>query len=67
MKKNNKAFSLAEILITVVILGILAAITVTSLIKNYQKTQTLTKLKKTYSAINQAIDISVIENGPVDT
>ena len=65
--KIKKAFSLAETLITVVILGILGAITVTSVIKNCQKTQTLTKLKKTYSAINQAIDISVIENGPADT
>ena len=65
--KILRGFSLAETLIAVVILGILAAITVTSVIKNCQKTQTLTKLKKTYSAINQAIDISVIENGPVDT
>ena len=60
-------FTLAETLIAVVVLGILAAITVTSLIKNYQKTQTITKLKKIYSDINQAIDVSVIENGPVDT
>ena len=64
---KSNAFSLAETLITVMILGILAAIMVSNLIESYQKNQTITKLKKIYADINQAIDISVIENGSVDT
>jgi prepilin-type N-terminal cleavage/methylation domain-containing protein len=65
--KRNAAFTLAEVLITLAIIGIVAALTIPSVVKNYQKTQTITKLKKEYSTINQAYNVSQAENGMYQT
>ena len=47
---NNKkfAFTLAEVLITLGIIGVVAAMTMPSLIANYKKKQAVTQLKATY-------------------
>ncbi len=64
--KNFKyAFSLAEVLIALFIVSIIASITIPSFIKNIEKEKTVTKLKNTYLDINQAIKISEIENGSI--
>ncbi len=60
-------FTLAEVLITLGIIGVVAALTLPSLIQNYRKQQTITGLKKAYSVINQAMKLSEIENGPYET
>ncbi len=54
---SNKSFgfTLAEVLITLGIIGIVAAMTMPALIVNYQKKQTAVKLSKFYSIMNQAI------------
>ena len=52
MKK--KAFTLAEVLITLGIIGVVAAMTVPTLINNYQNKQFLVKFQKAYSVLNQA-------------
>ncbi|MDR1327413.1 MAG: type II secretion system GspH family protein [Heliobacteriaceae bacterium] len=52
MKKH--AFTLAEVLITLGIIGVVAALTMPSLIGNYQKNVVTTRMKKFYSMINQA-------------
>lgn len=52
---QKKAFTLAEVLITLGIIGVVAAMTIPTLIKNYQKEQTVTQLKKTYSMLSTAI------------
>lgn len=45
--RNNKvAFTLAEVLITLGIIGVVAAMTLPTLIANYQKRQTVVQLKK---------------------
>ena len=62
--RNRKAFTLAEVLITLGIIGVVAALTIPSLISNYQKNQTVTQLQKFYTNMNQAIKLSEIENGP---
>lgn len=49
------AFTLAETLITLGIIGVVAALTIPSIIKNYQKKQTAIKLKQTYSLLTQGI------------
>ena len=54
-------------LITLVIIGILAAITVPTLITKYQKEQTVTRLKKAYSVLSQATQKSISDNGPMST
>lgn len=64
MKKEN-AFTLAEVLITLGIIGIVVAMTLPTLIANHRKQVTVTKLKKIYTVMNQAINISVAEYGDV--
>ena len=44
--KITRAFTLAEVLITLGIIGIISAITIPTLIIKYQKMVTLNKLKK---------------------
>ncbi len=62
---GKQAFTLAEVLITLGIIGIVAAMTLPTLITNYQKKQTATHLKKFYSTMQQAIKLSELQNGEV--
>lgn len=62
---RTKAFTLAEVLITLGIIGIVAAITIPTLVKNYEKKVAVTKLKKVYIILNEAVKLSEIENGEV--
>ncbi len=64
---NLKAFTLAEVLITLAIIGIVAAITIPGLVQNYKKTEYSSKLKKFYSTMQQAIQMSEIEHGPLES
>ncbi len=65
MKKY--AFTLAEVLITLGIIGIVAAMTIPTLFQSYKKKMVETKLVKVSSLINQAIKFSTIENGDTTT
>lgn len=67
MKLKFKGFTLAEVLITLGVIGVVAAITLPALISSYNKKITETRLAKFYSVFNQAIKLSVAENGDVDT
>ena len=60
---KNFAFTLAEVLITLGIIGVVSAITLPTVVQNYQKQATVAKLKKAYTTINQAILLSIAENG----
>lgn len=60
-----KAFTLAEVLIVLGIIGLIADMTIPTLINETEKTITITKLKKSYSDISQAIKLSEIDNGPL--
>lgn len=60
---NKKAFTLSEVLITIGLLGIVMAMTLPQLIKNYQKKVTVERLKKAYSVISNAMEVSQHENG----
>ncbi len=64
--KVKLAFTLAETLITLGIIGVVAAMTIPSLITNYNKHITEVRLQKFYSLFNQAIKLSVVENGEVE-
>lgn len=59
----KKAFTLAEILITLGIIGVVAAITIPTVIKHHQQKVVVTRLQKFYTIINQAIKLSEAENG----
>ncbi len=58
-----KAFTLSEVLITLVIIGIVAAITVPTLFSYYQEQALKSSLEKNYSALKQALDRYQIDNG----
>lgn len=62
MKK--RAFTLAEVLITLGIIGVVAAMTMPSLIANYQKATTTTKLKRVYSLLANANELAINDYGP---
>ena len=49
------AFTLAEVLITLGIIGVVAAMTMPSLIQNYKRQQATARIKKFVSVINQAL------------
>lgn len=59
-------FTLAEVLITLGVIGVVAALTLPSVVANYQKQKTVSFVKKFYNEINNAIKLSVAENGDVD-
>mgnify|MGYP005755023083 FL=1 len=64
--KNIKklAFTLAEVLITLGIIGSIAALTLPGLIQNYKKSVAENELKKVYSLLNQVVLRSEADNGP---
>ena len=59
----KKAFTLAEVLITLGIIGIIAAVTIPSLIQNEREKSTVTALRKNYSDFTNAIRLAINENG----
>ncbi len=61
--KLNFGFTLAEVLITLGIIGVVAAVTIPALVNKYQKYVTVNRLKHTYSALSQAVVTSQYENG----
>ena len=63
MKKRN-AFTLAEVLITLGIIGIVSAMTLPTIIANGKKQETVSRLKKFNSMMLQAILLSQNDNGP---
>lgn len=59
----KKAFTLAEVLITLGIIGIVAAMTLPTLINNSRNKELKTGLLKSYSILNQALDMYQAETG----
>lgn len=52
---KTKGFTLAEVLITLGVIGVVASLTIPTLVNNYQKQQYVTSLKKVYTEFNQAL------------
>ena len=65
-KKSKLGFTLAEVLIALAIIGIVAAVTLPTLIYNYKSRVVVTGLKKSYALLSQAISLEFIENGTPD-
>lgn len=59
---NRNAFTLAEVLITLGIIGVVAALTLPTIITKYQKQETATKLKKVYTILQQAVRAAEVDN-----
>ena len=65
-KSRRVAFTLAEVLITLGIIGVVAALTLPTVIKNYQKQVTITRLQKAYSILGQVAQKSIVDKGAID-
>lgn len=63
--KKFSAFTLAEVLITLGIIGVVAAMTMPNLIANYQKKSVVNRLRKMYAVTKQAVLLSKVDNDEV--
>ena len=61
------AFTLAEVLITLGIIGVVAAMTMPSLIQHHREKAMVTSLEKFVSTISQAVDLYKADNECVDS
>ncbi len=66
LNKQKRGFTLAEVLITLGIIGVVAAMTIPTLMSTFAKQRTETQLKAFYSRINQTIKMSIADNGDPD-
>lgn len=62
-KNKKKAFTLSEVLIALVVIGVVAAITVPMLFAMYHKNITVEKLKKVHSTLTQVSNRIAIDEG----
>lgn len=66
--KNKKlAFTLAEVLITLGIIGIVAEMTIPTLMQNVTQMATIASAKKAFTTFSQAYNLAVNDNGTPDT
>lgn len=63
--KGRLGFTLAEVLITLGIIGVVATITIPGLMTKYHRHVAETKLAKFDSIINQAVRMSIAENDDI--
>lgn len=59
---SKKGFTLAEVLVTLVVIGIVAALTIPALIQSTNQAELKTALKKSLATLNQAIVMSVAQD-----
>lgn len=62
IKSKKFAFTLAEVLITLAIIGVVAALTIPTIIQNYRKQVLKTQLLKTYSELSQIGQLALTDN-----
>ena len=63
--KIRSAFTLSEVLITLTIIGVIAAITMPILVQSYQKQVLTNRLRKSYSLVSQAFQKMMHDDGAV--
>ena len=60
---RSKAFTLAEVLITLGIIGVVAAMTLSAVVQKYRNHVVETRLQKFYTTFNQAIKMAEVKYG----
>ncbi len=65
--RRFKGFTLAEVLITLGVIGVVAVMTLPTVVQNYQKQAVVNKLKKSYTNLQNALQNSMSENGDMST
>src|SRR5574344_1664148 len=63
MINRKNAFTLAEVLITLGIIGVVAALTIPTLMQKTEERETVSKLKKEYTILTNAYNLSKNDNG----
>ena len=63
---SKKAFTLAEVLITLSILGVVAALTIPSLVNRQSQMAAIVKMKKAVSQFEQVAEVYMAENEATD-
>ena len=66
MSTNKCGFTLSEAIITLAIIGVVAAITIPSLVQKYKERETVTRVKEFYSVFSQAYQLAILEHGTFD-
>ena len=61
--RKRFGFTLAEVLITVGVIGVVAAITIPTLMQNYQDNANKVAYRKSFSVLSQATKMIAYENG----
>lgn len=64
--KCKNGFTLAEVLITLGVIGIVAALTMPTLITKHQKNVAINQLKKAQNTLERAVNLSYAHNGTAD-
>ena len=64
---KKRAFTLAEVLITLAIIGVVAAMTIPTLVSKYQENVRVTKLKRAYAEVSQALKLAEAEHGTMES
>ena len=62
-KQIKFGFTLAEVLITLGVIGVVAALTLPSVIENYREKAIVAQLKKVYATLSVANEVMVMEHG----
>ena len=65
-KIKTTGFTLAEVLITLGIIGVVASLTIPVLMDKFEKQATIEGYKKAYSTLSNAVKMSETENGTID-
>lgn len=63
MMKNIRAFTLAEVLITLLILGVVSSIVIPSVVNDVYDQELKTAWKKSYSDIDKLVKLVLVDNG----
>lgn len=64
LRNNKKAFTLAEVLVTLAVIGVVAALTIPSIVKSTNKQQQATKAKAAFSLLSRAtLQLKANNNG----
>lgn len=62
---KKKAFTFAEVMITLALLGIVAAIIIPVILANINERRWVTGCKKAYTTLSQATDAAILDRGPL--
>ena len=62
--KKLKAISYVEVLLTLVIVGVISSLAIPALKKYSQREELGRQAQKAYLTLNEAMDMSIIDNGP---